>query len=80
MLLQALVKKNAPLLGKSVSEVAFWDQYGVIVVGAELKHKGKKGKEEEEQQPEVTLGKKLLEPGTLLIFTARKLMFFTLKS
>jgi Trk K+ transport system NAD-binding subunit len=69
-MLQALVKKNAPLIGRSIAEVPFWDQYGVIVVGAELKHKTKSSQGQQLQA--TTLGEKVLEPGTLLIFTARR--------
>jgi Trk K+ transport system NAD-binding subunit len=64
------VRKNAPIIGKTVSEAAFQAKYGVIVVGAELA-----GKKAAGTGCHTTLGELELGPGDLLVFTARKLSY-----
>jgi Trk K+ transport system NAD-binding subunit len=61
------VRKNAPIIGKTVSEAAFQEKHGVIVVGAELAGKSTIG-----TGCHTTLGELELGPGDLLVFTARE--------
>jgi hypothetical protein len=60
--LQAVVKKNAPVVGRSLDSIDMWGSYGVIVVGAEL-GKGKTSRAS-------NLGQLVLQPGDLLVFIA----------
>lgn len=60
---QARVRKDAPIVGKTVAELDFWANYSVIVIGAELAGKS---------TSPTTLGELALGPQDLLVFTARK--------
>lgn len=64
LLEQARVKKNAPLIGQTISEVDFWRTFSVIVIGAELAGK--------QSSSPVALSDLVLRAGDLLVFTASK--------
>lgn len=61
---QARVRKNAPIIGKTVDEVDFWKNFSAIVIGAELAGKS---------ASPTNLGELVLGPQDLLVFTASKL-------
>jgi K+/H+ antiporter YhaU regulatory subunit KhtT len=69
LLLQAQLSKASPLVNQRVGDVDFWSSYGVIVVGVEAKAKARLKRN---QKPADTITDVVLEPGTLLIFTARE--------